>query len=142
MPPRGKKKSKASRKRSASGSRKSSAARKTRRAAGSRAGAARKSARKTAASRKGAAKRGAAKGAAKTAAKRRTSSRKPSASTRRAPARPAPGAAPMTDDMLTGGHAEPEDLMGGGSDELLDEDADLELGGEEGGSETDLDEDL
>ena len=46
----------------------------------------------------------------------------------------------MTDDMLTGGHAEPEDMLGGGSDELLDEDADLEIGGEEGGG--DLDEDM
>src|SRR6266850_2259014 len=103
MPPRGKKKSKASRKRGAS---------------------------------KGAAKRGAAK-SARTA--KRSTSRKPSASTRRVPSRPSPAAAPMGDESTR--HNEPEDVMGGGSDELMDEDAELDLG-EEGGGETDLDEDM
>jgi hypothetical protein len=47
---------------------------------------------------------------------------------------------PSGDDMLTGGRGEPEDLLGG-NDELMDEDADLDLGGDEGG-EPDLDEDV
>src|SRR5258705_63198 len=145
IPPRDKKKQRQSRKRSAPASRKS-AARKTRRAAGSRAGASRKSARKTAASRKGAAKRGSAKGAAKRGAAKsartakRSTSRKPSASTRRVPSRPSPAAAPTGDESKR--HNEPEDVMGGGNDELMDEDAELDLGGEEGGGETDIDEDM
>ena len=48
----------------------------------------------------------------------------------------------MGDEMLTGGHPEPDDMLGGGNDELMDEDAELGLGGEEGGGDTDIDEDM
>jgi hypothetical protein len=43
--------------------------------------------------------------------------------------------------MLTGRQGEPDDLMGG-NDELIDEDADLDLGGDEGEADTDVDEDM
>ena len=74
-------------------------------------------------------------------AKRSTASRKPSASTRRTAARPSPAAAPMGDEMSKGRHPGPDEMMGG-HDELMDEDADLGLAGEEGGGDTDLDEDM
>ena len=45
-------------------------------------------------------------------------------------------------DELSGKHHEPDEMLGGGNDELMDEDADLGLGGEEGGGDTDLDEDM
>src|SRR5207253_8407335 len=130
---RAKKKSKASR---------ASSAKKTKRTA-ARKGASRKTAaRKTA--RKGAAKKTAKKKSAKRAAggamraaggaKRSTGGRKSSAA-RRAPAA-APGAAPTHGGgMGAEGGAEMEHL---GSDELIDEDADIDLGSDEGGGDDDL----
>ena len=47
----------------------------------------------------------------------------------------------MGDEMSKGRHPGPDEMMGG-HDELMDEDADLGLAGEEGGGDTDLDEDM
>ena len=125
MPPRGKKKTKASRKRSASRSRKTSAARKTKRTARSRAGAARKtSARKTATPRRRAAKRPAKRTAKRTA--------KPAAR-RRIPAQSAPSAPAFGGGMA----GEPDEIVILSTEELIDE-TDIDLGGDEGGGDDDL----
>ena len=126
MPPRGKKKTK-------------SAARKTKRTVRSRAGASRKtSARKTASSRKPAAKRSAKRTARRTArpaAKRSASSRKPPTAARRIPAQTA-AIAPAFGGGIAGD--EQDEIIILSTDELIDE-TDIDLGGDEGGGDDDLD---
>src|SRR5262249_36251946 len=118
---RAKKKSKGSRKRSTK-SRKSSAARKVKRTARARAGASRKTS---------ARKRTARKGAAKGSKKRSGSSRKSSTAARRPKAAPA-AAEPSKFVGATEPGSEGDEMLV--TEELIEE-ADIDLGGDEGGDD-------